>query len=209
MKNPYTILGIESGASLEEAKLSYLKRVKVLHPDRFDPQKQRQEWNEANEMLLQLNIAWEIVKSEIGNGANEYPPKFQTSKSDLNNSAKSDFGFCQNCGISVPRNTNFCSACGVSGPGLQKKARVSNGLSIIAATFFLIGLPAICFGINLSYHSFDVALYSFVKIFLFCLMPHVLIRFPSFFAAENSIGKWVIALGWFGNLGIVVQFFLF
>lgn len=209
MKNPYTVLGIESGASLEEAKLAYLRRVKVLHPDRFDPQKQRQEWNEANEMLLQLNIAWEIVKSEIENGVNEHSPKFQTGKSDLNNSAKSDFGFCQNCGISVPSNTNFCSSCGASAPGFQKKARDSLSLSIIAATFFLIGLPAIYFGVNLSYHSFDVALYSSVKVFLFCLMPHVLIRFPSFFAANDSNGKLVIALGWFGNLGVVAQFFFF
>jgi hypothetical protein len=45
--------------------LSYLRRTKVLHPDRFDQDARPQEWQEANEMLKELNDAYGRAKAEL------------------------------------------------------------------------------------------------------------------------------------------------
>ena len=61
MKDYYTILGVSKNAGIEEIRQARLKRIKVLHPDRFDPVKQSQEWNQANEMLREVNEAFEAL----------------------------------------------------------------------------------------------------------------------------------------------------
>ncbi len=57
--NPYQTLGVSSSASIEEVKTAWLKRVRVLHPDRFDPVSQKMEWELATPMLQDVNAAWE------------------------------------------------------------------------------------------------------------------------------------------------------
>lgn len=59
----YAILGIAPGASPEEIRTAYLARVRVVHPDRFDQQHQPQEWQQAHEMLTELNEAYSILRS--------------------------------------------------------------------------------------------------------------------------------------------------
>lgn len=61
-RNYYNILGVEPNASQEEIRSSYILRSRVLHPDRFDPEKQHEEWAKANEMLAQLNEAYSVLR---------------------------------------------------------------------------------------------------------------------------------------------------
>lgn len=62
----YHILGVSPGASHAEVRRAYLERLKVVHPDRFDPKFQPGEWQKANDMLLELNAAYEEIKKYPG-----------------------------------------------------------------------------------------------------------------------------------------------
>ena len=64
--DPYQTLGVSSSASIEEVKAAWLKRVRVLHPDRFDPVSQKVEWELATQMLQDVNAAWEQIRSSKG-----------------------------------------------------------------------------------------------------------------------------------------------
>ena len=68
--DPYQTLGISPAATLAEARTAYLKRVRVLHPDRFDPASQKAEWELANQMLQELNDAWASIEAK-GNPASD------------------------------------------------------------------------------------------------------------------------------------------
>jgi hypothetical protein len=69
-KDLYAVLGVQSSASIEEIKRSYHARARITHPDRFDPVSQKRDWEKANEMLTELNVAYSIL-SDINN-RNEY-----------------------------------------------------------------------------------------------------------------------------------------
>jgi len=62
-KDLYSILGVTPDATAEEIRVAYLARTRVIHPDRFDPQKQPQDWKKANEMLVELNEAYSILRN--------------------------------------------------------------------------------------------------------------------------------------------------
>lgn len=62
MKDYYSILGVSKNASAEEIRIAYINRSRILHPDRFDPQKQSKEWQLANEMMKELNEAYNVFK---------------------------------------------------------------------------------------------------------------------------------------------------
>jgi DnaJ-like protein len=49
-------------ATAEQIVTAYRLRSKILHPDRLDPQKQRAEWDLANEMLKDLNQAYATLR---------------------------------------------------------------------------------------------------------------------------------------------------
>jgi curved DNA-binding protein CbpA len=61
-KNYYSILGIDPSASRADIRNAYHSRVRVIHPDRFDPSSQKREWHQANEMLAELNEAYEVLR---------------------------------------------------------------------------------------------------------------------------------------------------
>ena len=61
--NLYDILGIPPDASHQAIRDAYYIRVRVIHPDRFDPVKQRKEWDKANEMLAELNAAYATLRN--------------------------------------------------------------------------------------------------------------------------------------------------
>ena len=63
-QDPYQTLGISPTATLDDARAAFRQRVRVLHPDRFDPVRQKAEWDLANQMLRDLNEAWETIKTE-------------------------------------------------------------------------------------------------------------------------------------------------
>ena len=60
-RNYYDLLGVNVSATQEEIRKAYLLRVRVLHPDRFDPHRQPVEWRQANEMLRELNEAYAVL----------------------------------------------------------------------------------------------------------------------------------------------------
>lgn len=61
-KNYYAILGVSPTATVEEIREAYLRRSRVIHPDRFDPKVQPIEWRQANEMLQELNEAYKVLR---------------------------------------------------------------------------------------------------------------------------------------------------
>ena len=57
MKNPYAVLGIPVGSTVEEAKKAYRKLASQLHPDKNPANK------EAEERLKDVNLAYEQIQS--------------------------------------------------------------------------------------------------------------------------------------------------
>lgn len=60
MKNAHAVLGVPPDASLGEIKQAYIKRTRIVHPDRFDPE--TEDWRNANNMLRELNEAYAYLK---------------------------------------------------------------------------------------------------------------------------------------------------
>jgi hypothetical protein len=60
-RNPYDVLGVTTTATQNEIRQAYLMRARVLHPDRFDRSSQPNEWAKANEMLQELNAAYDLL----------------------------------------------------------------------------------------------------------------------------------------------------
>jgi hypothetical protein len=78
MKDYYSILGISINATPEEIRTAYINRSRILHPDRFDPQKQPNEWKLANDMMKELNEAYNILKD--GESRAEYDATLNAGK---------------------------------------------------------------------------------------------------------------------------------
>jgi hypothetical protein len=62
-KDPYTVLGVNRYATQVEIRAAYISRTRVVHPDRFDRARQAREWALANDMLKELNQAYEILSN--------------------------------------------------------------------------------------------------------------------------------------------------
>jgi hypothetical protein len=62
MKSHYDVLGVAVTATQEQIVTAYRLRSKVLHPDRFNPVKQRGEWELANELVKELNAAYAVLR---------------------------------------------------------------------------------------------------------------------------------------------------
>jgi DnaJ-domain-containing protein 1 len=69
VKTYYDILGVPPNASWGDIRKAYLLRSKMLHPDRFNQSRQKDEWHLANEMLKELNHAYSIVKEPSSRAA--------------------------------------------------------------------------------------------------------------------------------------------
>jgi hypothetical protein len=67
-KDYRSILGVPRDATKEDIRKAYLSRSKVVHPDRFNKDAQPAEWELANEMLRELNEAYEFLKD----GSSDY-----------------------------------------------------------------------------------------------------------------------------------------
>ena len=61
-KSPYEILGVPTSATKEEIRKAYMTKVRMIHPDKFDQVTQKAEWIIANEMLKELNNAYNAIK---------------------------------------------------------------------------------------------------------------------------------------------------
>ena len=62
MNDPFSVLGVSPEASLSEIHKAYRRSVNVIHPDRFDREKDALAWEQANKMYLQLNLAYSEAK---------------------------------------------------------------------------------------------------------------------------------------------------
>jgi formylglycine-generating enzyme len=62
LKTHYDTLGVPTSASAADIKKAFILRTKMMHPDRFSQTKQRAEWELANEMLKELNVAYDALK---------------------------------------------------------------------------------------------------------------------------------------------------
>ena len=62
-KDFYSIVGVAPDATAEEIRQAYLARTRIIHPDRFDRERQPQDWKKANEMLAELNEAYSILRN--------------------------------------------------------------------------------------------------------------------------------------------------
>ncbi|HEY8500683.1 MAG TPA: DnaJ domain-containing protein [Clostridia bacterium] len=65
MRNPYEVLGLKDGASIEEVKKAYRELVKKYHPDRYmdNPLSEL-----AEEKLREINEAYDYIIKNAGNG---------------------------------------------------------------------------------------------------------------------------------------------
>ena len=61
-KDYYSILGVQKNATAGEIRKAFLNRSRVVHPDRFDSNRQSNEWRQANEMLRELNQAYSVLR---------------------------------------------------------------------------------------------------------------------------------------------------
>lgn len=61
-KDLYSIIGAGPGASAEEIRAAYMARARVLHPDRFDRDRQPGDWHSANGMMAELNEAYAVLR---------------------------------------------------------------------------------------------------------------------------------------------------
>lgn len=61
-KDLYGILGVGHAASPDEISQAYKVRTRILHPDRFDRKAQPLQWDEANEMQTDLNVAFQVLR---------------------------------------------------------------------------------------------------------------------------------------------------
>jgi molecular chaperone DnaJ len=74
MQNPYEVLGIKEGASLEEIKAAYREQVKKYHPDKYQDNPLQ---DLAEEKLQEINEAYEYLMKNHGKtggyaGGNSY-----------------------------------------------------------------------------------------------------------------------------------------
>ena len=57
----YAVMGLDSAATLEEAKKGYRARAVLLHPDRVEGGLR----GDAEAAMSQLNEAWEVVRAHL------------------------------------------------------------------------------------------------------------------------------------------------
>jgi len=69
MRNPYEVLGLKEGASIEEIKKAYRDLVKKYHPDRY---RDNPLSDLAEEKLREINEAYDILIKNAGNGRQQY-----------------------------------------------------------------------------------------------------------------------------------------
>lgn len=62
--NYYELLKVKPTASDDEIRKAYLVLSKMMHPDKFDPLSQKDQWERANEFLKDLNEAYAILKDK-------------------------------------------------------------------------------------------------------------------------------------------------
>jgi DnaJ-class molecular chaperone with C-terminal Zn finger domain len=81
MKDYHAILGVHPGATQEEIRRAFLRRMRAYHPDSHETGSP--EWEEANRQIREINEAYDFLrgkrrKSEEKNGAREWFAEWRT-----------------------------------------------------------------------------------------------------------------------------------
>ncbi|NLY18499.1 MAG: J domain-containing protein [Clostridiaceae bacterium] len=88
MKNPYEVLGLKEGASIEEIKKAYRELVKKYHPDRY---RDNPLSDLAEEKLREINEAYDILIKSAGNGRQQYSYQQQRQQQRHNTGARTGY----------------------------------------------------------------------------------------------------------------------
>lgn len=82
--NPYKVLGVPDGASVEECTKAYKKLAKKYHPD-LNPNDK-----EAEEKMSQINAAYDQIKNGTANQSEYYSP-FSGTRAKANANSAPDY----------------------------------------------------------------------------------------------------------------------
>lgn len=90
--NYYSILGVDQNSTIEEVQAAYRRRVKIVHPDRINHETHPDEWQQANQMLQELNDAYNHIKNHLleDSSTNDYDQEKRTDSSQEKESSTSD-----------------------------------------------------------------------------------------------------------------------
>lgn len=61
-RNPFEVLGLDDGATVEAAKAAYRRLAEIYHPDRYQSAREDVQ-AEAQERMRELNAAWDAIRS--------------------------------------------------------------------------------------------------------------------------------------------------
>ncbi len=88
--DPYAILRVQRGASFQEVREAWMKRVKACHPDRLESLDLEEEIiYEARRVTQRLNNAYDTVVQDLKDAAAE---KLRAEKQEAREAQKSQFG---------------------------------------------------------------------------------------------------------------------
>lgn len=119
-KNPYQVLGLQSGATTDQINDAHRKLILEWHPDRiqFTAMKKSQEINEARDLLLGINDNFNRVKKSedraTGSESVQYDTQSQ-SRSDKHTYEKTESSSQEPLIDQDPINKKLLIGCGVFG----------------------------------------------------------------------------------------------
>ncbi|MEM9445655.1 MAG: J domain-containing protein [Verrucomicrobiota bacterium] len=80
VQSPYFTLGVTRRASEDEIRKAYRQKVKLYHPDRYDPMTQPLSYVRANERMSKVNEAYAILNDD--EKRREYDEQWLKTKSE-------------------------------------------------------------------------------------------------------------------------------
>lgn len=106
MKDLYQILGIERSVSSDAIREAYVARMRVVHPDRFNPTSDEKSWKAANRLAAELNEAYAVLRNPESRRSYDQglAPSISTHISER----------CPKCSSETHQGARFCHSCGQS-----------------------------------------------------------------------------------------------
>lgn len=92
----YALLSVSPAASAKEVRSAYIRISRIIHPDRFDPRQQQEDWQQANEMLSRVNAAYSVLKDPEKRAAYDRKMGYTSSSSGVASAAGRSTGSGKN-----------------------------------------------------------------------------------------------------------------